>query len=86
MARLKGQLKCPSEALQRLSRWDRTILYGAKDICSYMGFSEFTLRAWIKKHSFPVAKMPNGNWLTSTQLIDDWIVARNPYLAQKLAK
>jgi hypothetical protein len=82
MARLKGQLKAPTEAFQALKRYDRTLLYGLPVICDYLGCNPTTLRSWVRKHSFPAAKLPNGCWMSSTQLIDNWIVSRNPYLAQ----
>ena len=86
MARLKGQLKAPTEAIHGLSKYDRTLLYGASQICDYMRCSQSTLRSWVKRHAFPAVKMPNGSWVSSTQLIDDWIIGRSPYLSQFCAK
>ncbi len=80
MGRRKGQLHGPHEPLGRVWPYDRCLLYGAAAICAYMGFSQSTLRSWIKHQAFPVAKMPDGRWVTSTQLIDNWIVSRNPYI------
>jgi hypothetical protein len=82
MARMKGQIKCPSEPLGRVSRYDRCLLYGATQISDYMGCNPSTLRSWIRNHAFPAAKMPNGAIVSSTELIDRWILSRNPYLAQ----
>jgi hypothetical protein len=82
MPRLKGQLKTLPEPAQKLLEHDRSLLYGMPKICAYMGCSDTTLRSWVRKHAFPAAKMPNGAWVTSTELIDRWILSRNPLLAQ----
>lgn len=84
MARLKGQLKTPQKPLGSVPKHDRTLLYQVKEIASYMGCSDFTVRAWIRRHGFPAGKMPNGSWVSSTALIDLWILSRNPYSPQNL--
>ena len=82
MARLKGQLKAPSEPLGRVSKYDSVLLYGADAIAEYMGCSAWTVRQWIARQGFLAGKLPNGMWASSTALIDNWIMARNPYFPQ----
>lgn len=37
-----------------------------------------TIRNWIKRHDFPAGKLPNGEWITSPPLVDQWIASRIP--------
>lgn len=43
----------------------------------YFDRSTNTILRWIYKHGLPAAKMPNGHWLISKRLIDQWILARH---------
>ncbi len=55
---------------------DRTILIGAELIADYVQMKHETVKRWRRKEAFPMAKMPDGRWFTSTELIDRWILAR----------
>lgn len=50
-------------------------LVTANEIGKYMYRSERTIRRWIKHYNFPAIKTPQG-WMTTTGLIDRWILSR----------
>ena len=52
------------------------LLETMKEIGKYVNRHPNTVRTWQKLHGFPVSKLPNGQYVTSTQLIDSWILAR----------
>jgi hypothetical protein len=52
------------------------MLYGLREIAEYMRYSEDTIAKWAKKHAFPIIKTPDGLYMSSTELIDRWILAR----------
>ena len=58
------------------TKYDRTTLYGLPAIAAYLGYTPQTIRRWKSKHGFPLYKMPDGVWQTSTELIDRWGMAR----------
>ena len=66
--------KCKSD-----TQYDRSLLYGVKAIAAYMRFSEASVHKWIRKDGFPAGKLPNGLWASSTAMIDQWLMCRNPY-------
>jgi len=35
-----------------------------------------TIRNWISNHGFPAARTPGGVYITTDQLINQWIMAR----------
>ena len=86
MARLKGQIKAPRAPLGHVTKYDRTLLYGAEAIGEYMGCTGHTIHQWIRLHGFLAGRMPNGTWATSTALIDQWIMARNEFNPQLFSK
>ena len=53
----------------------RTI-FGLRDIGKELRRSPRTVSRWIDERGLPACKLPNGNWITSTALIDTWIMAR----------
>lgn len=61
------------------TKYDRTLLYGLPQIAAYMGYSVQTIHRWIRKEAFPVGKLPEGVWMTSTEMIDRWLMVRNPF-------
>jgi hypothetical protein len=67
----KGMSKCKED-----TKYDRTLLYGLPEIARYTGFCVMTIRRWKNKHGFPIYKLPDGVWQTSTELIDRWGMAR----------
>ena len=55
----------------------RMIVYESLEaIGEVMGRGPHTISAWIQKHGFPAAKTPKGTWITTSSLIDQWILAR----------
>ncbi len=61
--------------------YDRTMIYGLLGVAEYMRYSIGTVRRWKRQHAFPLFKMPNGTWATSTELIDCWLQARDEPLS-----
>ena len=58
------------------TKYDRSLLYGLPAIAAYTGFTVQTVRRWHYRHGFPLYKLPDGVWQTSTELIDRWGMAR----------
>lgn len=57
-------------------QYDRTLLHGLDEIAAYCGVSVYTIRRWHRKHGYPICKAPDGKYLGSTALTDEWIQAR----------
>jgi hypothetical protein len=60
------------------TKYDRTLLYGLPAIGAYMGYSVRTIGRWIHREGFPAGKLPEGVWMSSTELVDRWLMTRNP--------
>lgn len=52
------------------------VLSGVRSICRYLHIGPATFYGWTCEHGFPATRTPEGRWLTSTALIDGWILAR----------
>ncbi len=52
------------------------MIFGLRDIGEVLHRSPRTISRWIDEQGLPACKLPNGNWITSTALIDTWIMAR----------
>lgn len=52
------------------------VISGVRNICAFLRIGHATLYGWIRAHGFPATRTPEGRWLTSTALIDRWILAR----------
>ncbi len=52
------------------------ILVGLDAIGAAFHRSRWTIRRWIDEESFPAAWLPNGQWCTTTTLIDQWLLNR----------
>jgi len=46
-------------------------LRGMKEISNYIKYSESTILLWIRTKTFP-AKKVTGEWMSDTELIDEW--------------
>lgn len=57
-------------------KYDRTLLIGLNEIAEYLQVSPQTVRRWHRLHGFPMCKKPDGEHISSTALVDDWIQAR----------
>ena len=77
MARIKHQLHF--ETTGSLPEYDRTILHGLVGIAKYMGVAPATIGKWIRAYGFPAGQGGKGKWLSSTALIDLWILSRNRF-------
>ena len=49
---------------------------GLDAIGQLFGRTRWTIRRWIDEEDFPAAWLPNGQWCTTTTLIDRWILDR----------
>lgn len=52
------------------------VLIGVRNICAYTQIGPRTFYRWCREYEFPAAFTPSGRWITSKQLIDNWIMAR----------
>ena len=50
------------------------LLIGTRAICRYGRISTATFYDWTRNHGLPAAKLPDGRWVTSKILIDDWVL------------
>jgi hypothetical protein len=50
------------------------LLIGTRAICRYGRISTATFYDWTRNHGLPAAKLPDGRWVTSKVLIDDWVL------------
>lgn len=53
---------------------DPGLLIGTRAICRYGRISTATFYDWTRNHGLPAAKLPDGRWITSKVLIDDWVL------------
>ena len=51
------------------------ILHGLDDIARYLRVSRRTVYRWIEDIGLPAMQTPARTWITSTRLIDQWILA-----------
>ncbi len=49
---------------------------GLEAIGRLFGRTRWTIRRWIDEEDFPAAWLPNGQWCTTTTLIDQWLLDR----------
>ena len=54
----------------------QTAIVGSKAISEYMGISERTLRRWVREQQFPVLYGNRRRLITSTAMIDCWLLDR----------
>jgi len=52
------------------------VLIGVRNICDFTQIGPRTFYRWCREYGFPATFTPGGRWITSKQLIDNWIVAR----------
>jgi hypothetical protein len=51
------------------------VLHGLDGIAHYLHVSRRTARRWIDTIGLPAMQTPAGTWITTTRLIDQWILA-----------
>lgn len=50
------------------------VLLGSAAICRYLGIGSFTtMIVWNEQYGLPVAKRPDGMWMTTVSAIDSWL-------------
>jgi hypothetical protein len=71
-------MRQPFEAAIRRSQREHEpgVLIGVRSICAYTRIGPHTFYRWCQKDGFPATRTPDGRWITSKQLINNWIVAR----------
>ena len=84
MGRTAGHLTSLPTPQTHVPEYDRSLLITVGTMARYMRVSEETIRKWIRRHGFPAGKLPGGCWVSSTALIDLWILARNPLAPKKV--
>ena len=52
------------------------VIRGTRSIGRYCGVTPVTVLRWINLHGFPVCKRPDGSYMTTEKLINDWVLAR----------
>ena len=52
------------------------VIHGIASIASIVGKHRNTVSNWIKRHGFPAARGPDGVYMTTHTLIDQWILSR----------
>ena len=52
-----------------------TLLRGLEEIARYLKVSRRTAWRWIKDYGLPAMQSPGRVWLTTTSLIDLWILS-----------
>jgi len=58
-----------------------SLIVSLPNIAKTCGVTAKTIQSWMKKHGFPVAKLPNGQLAITKTLIDSWLLTR--YKIQK---
>jgi predicted DNA-binding transcriptional regulator AlpA len=52
------------------------VFMGVRSICQYMGIGHSTFYLWTRGYGFPATRTPDGRWVTSAALIDEWLRSR----------
>ena len=52
------------------------VFLGVRSICAYLHIGPSTFYAWARNFDLPATRTPDGRWMISTALIDDWMRAR----------
>jgi excisionase family DNA binding protein len=51
------------------------VLKGLDEIAGYLRISRRTACRWVHQHALPAMQSPAGTYITTTSLIDLWIIA-----------
>jgi hypothetical protein len=68
----------------KTSHYERGVIIGVAKIAEVMGCESSTIYRWEKSYGFPLGTLPDGRRITTTSLIDGWIMASisNPPFAR----
>ena len=55
---------------------DVRMIIGLQQIGEIFGVSRWSVARWIRHHGFPAARLPDGRWFTTMNLIEAWILER----------
>ena len=53
------------------------LIIGLGPIGRAVGRNRTTLWRWIRRYGFPAARLPNGDWATTMNLIEGWLLEQN---------
>jgi excisionase family DNA binding protein len=59
------------------------VLSNLDNIAAYLQVSRRTVTRWIDDFGLPAMQTPRGTWVTTTRLIDQWILAVNKVQADE---
>lgn len=62
------------------------VFVGVRSICSYMRIGPATFYTWARGYDFPATRTPDGRWMTSTAMVDDWMRERLAQEREALAR
>jgi hypothetical protein len=54
-----------------MSKDEKTMLNGMKEICNFTSRAETTVLKWFREYNFP-AKKVGGRWISDTEMIKKW--------------
>lgn len=60
------------------------ILEGIPSICRFLNKSYVTVHRWIKYHGLPATISLNGRWITTKQIVIEWLLATSQNDLSKL--
>jgi hypothetical protein len=55
---------------------DAAVFLGVRSICRYMSIGPSTFYIWTRTSGFPATRTPDGRWMTSAALVDEWLRSR----------
>jgi len=55
---------------------DAAVFLGVRSICRYMSIGPSTFYTWTRGYGFPASRTPDGRWMTSAALVDEWLRSR----------
>jgi predicted DNA-binding transcriptional regulator AlpA len=55
---------------------DAAVFLGVRSICRYMSIGPSTFYTWTRDYDFPATRTPDGRWMTSAALVDEWLRSR----------
>ncbi len=53
-----------------------SVIVGLDAIGALFGRTRWTIRRWIEREGFPASRLPDGAWVTTLTLINQWVLNR----------
>ncbi len=75
---MKPSLKPSAKALAVPFRRgiEAQVFLGVRSICSYLHIGPSTFYTWARHYDLPAMRTPDGRWMISTAMLDDWMRER----------